>query len=244
MLEVLYSTGIRREEACNLTIYDSDLQGGLLRINKGKGSKDRVVPLGKYAVRFLREYIQKIRPRFTRKNRGNRKLFVNISGGDLSKAMVTLLVRTYARQAKIKKKVSPHTFRHTFATELLRNGADIRAVQKMMGHSDLSVTQIYTRVAGLEVKKTHTKHHPREKEKITKEEFKPKVTRIKGEYKRDRPHNKIQGVVPSKRPQWQFSLKNSNSSIFRNFPSYKFRNFFKFLFFSPYIFMKTLAFLF
>jgi len=92
--------------------------------------------------------------------------------------MIQIIVKSSARAAGIKKKVTPHTFRHSFATELVRNGADITAVQKMLGHSDLRVTQLYTRVAGVEVKKTHSRHHPREKDKADREEIKPDVERL------------------------------------------------------------------
>ncbi len=179
VLEVLYSTGIRREEVCNLTIYDADLTGGMLRINKGKGKKDRVVPLGKHAVRFLREYITKVRPHFTKKNRSNRKLFVDRYGKALSSQMVGIIVKTYAKAAKIKKRVSPHTFRHTFATTLIKNNADIRAVQKMMGHEDLRTTQEYTRRLISNVKAVHKKTHPRERDKQDRKSIKPKLERIK-----------------------------------------------------------------
>ncbi len=192
VLEVFYSTGIRLEEMVNLTIYDCDLQGGLLRVNKGKFAKDRVVPLGRHAIKFLKEYITHVRPHHTKRNRSTRIpstalrtcLFVNQSGTPLSKQVIGIMVRTYARKVKIRKKVTPHTFRHTFATQLVRNGADITAVQKMLGHSDLSVTHIYTKVAGVEVKKTHSTRHPREKDKAVKEEITPHIKGIKGKYRR------------------------------------------------------------
>lgn len=179
VLEVFYSTGIRLEELVNLTIYDCDLQGGLLRVNKGKFAKDRVVPLGKHAVRFLREYITSIRPDYTKKDKGIRNLFVNCNGKPLSNQIIEIMIREYARNTGIKKKVTPHVFRHTFATELVKNGAEITAVQKMLGHSDLRVTHIYAKVAGVEVKKTHSGHHPREKDK-TKEDPTPRIESIKG----------------------------------------------------------------
>lgn len=187
VLEVLYSTGVRLEELTGLTIYDCDLQGGLLRVNKGKFAKDRVVPLGKHAVKFLKEYIARVRPHHTRKNKQLRTLFINQLGRPLSPTVVEIIVRTCAKKAGIKKKVTPHVFRHTFATELVRNGADITAVQKMLGHSDLSVTHIYTRVAGVDVKKTHSQSHPREKDKEQKEETTPDIQSIKGRYRHDQP---------------------------------------------------------
>lgn len=186
MLEVFYSTGIRLEEMINLTVYDSDLQGGMLRVNKGKCAKDRVIPLGRHAVKFLKEYITRIRPQYTKHNRSIRNLFINRYGKVMSKQVVEIMVRKYVKKTDIKKRVTPHTFRHTFATGLIRNGADIRAVQKMLGHSHLSVTQIYTKVAGVEVKKTHRTSHPREKDKAVKEEIKPDMKNIKRHYRQDR----------------------------------------------------------
>jgi integrase/recombinase XerD len=187
ILEVFYSTGIRLEEMVNLTIYDCDLQGGMLRVNKGKFAKDRVIPLGKHAVRFLKEYITHVRPHHTRENKTIRNLFVNQNGKLLSKTVIEIIVRRYARATGIKKKVTPHTFRHTFATQLVKNGADITAVQKMLGHSSLKITHIYTKVAGIEVKKTHSSHHPREKDKAVKEEITPEIESIKGRYRHDEP---------------------------------------------------------
>lgn len=185
VLEVFYTTGIRLEELINLTIYDSDLQGGLLRVNKGKFAKDRVVPLGKHAVKFLKEYITHVRPHFTRNNKTIRNLFVSQLGTPLSGQVAEIMVRAYAREAGIKKKVTPHVFRHTFATALVKNGADITAVQKMLGHSDLRVTHIYTKVAGVDVKRTHKEHHPRERDKPVKEEITPDIKMIKGHYRYD-----------------------------------------------------------
>lgn len=181
-LEVFYSTGIRLEELVNLTIFDCDLQGGMLRVNKGKFAKDRVVPLGRHAVRFLKEYITHVRPHYTRENKQIRNLFVSQLGTPLSKQVVEIKVRTYAKKAGIKKRVTPHVLRHTFATELVKNGADITAVQKMLGHSTLSITHIYTRVAGVEVKRTHKDHHPREKDNALKEEITPDIKMVRGHY--------------------------------------------------------------
>ena len=176
VLEVLYSTGARLSELCSLTIYDADLQGRMLRINKGKGQKDRVVPLGRHAVRFLREYITKIRPHFTRRNRKSRVLFVNQLGRPLSRQMVQIMVRTNAKKAGIKKKVSPHTLRHTFAGQLVKNGADVLAVQKMLGHEQLKTTQGYIRALAVDLKKVHAKSHPRERDKVDRRSIKPNIT--------------------------------------------------------------------
>jgi integrase/recombinase XerD len=186
LLEVLYSTGIRLEEVMNLTIFDCDLQGGLLRVNKGKFAKDRVVPLGKHAVKFLKEYITRVRPGQTIKNKTLKNLFVSRFGGPFSKQVIQIMVRDYAKKAGIKKKVTPHTFRHTFATELIRNGADITAVRKMLGHSYLSATNIYIRVAGVDVKNTHRTSHPRERDKEMREDAVPHILTRKEQPRHER----------------------------------------------------------
>ena len=192
VLEVFYSTGIRLEELTTLTIFDCDLQGGLLRV-KGKFSKDRVVPLGKHAVRFLKEYITSVRPQHTKSNKELRTLFVNQWGAALSKQVVELMVRRYAKGAKINKQVTPHVFRHTFATELVRNGADIKAVQEMLGHADLKSTHVYIRVAGIEVKETHSQSHPRERDSEASEEAEPDIQKIKERRWKKRPdHEQLQ----------------------------------------------------
>jgi len=185
ILEVLYSTGIRLEELINLTIFDCDLQGGLIRV-KGKFSKDRVVPLGKHAVKFLKEYITQVRPQQTKKNKAVKNLFVSRFSDPLSKQVIELMVREYARKARIKKKVTPHTFRHTFATDLIRNGADIIAVRNMLGHSSVSATNIYIRVAGVDVKKTHSMSHPRERDKELREEIIPDIRAMKEQPRHER----------------------------------------------------------
>ncbi len=184
VLEVFYSTGIRRKELCGLSVFDADLQGGMLRVNQGKGGKDRVVPLGRHAVKCLREYITKARPRMTKKNRKTRRLFVNRYANPLTGQVVAIMIRTYVRSAKIKKRVTAHTFRHTFATALVKNGADITAVQKMLGHADLKTTQQYIRSLGLNIKAVHQKTHPREKDKADKQTVTPQIERIKGRYER------------------------------------------------------------
>ncbi|MCP5007928.1 MAG: tyrosine-type recombinase/integrase, partial [Planctomycetes bacterium] len=157
ILEVFYSTGIRIMELCGLTIYDADLKDGLLRVNKGKGSKDRVIPLGRHAVRFLGEYISKARPRLTRHNRKLRNLFIGRTGKSMNGQTVTVMIRKCARNARMKKHVTAHTFRHSFACALIRNGADITAVQKMLGHASLKTTEGYLRMVGVAVKKVHMK---------------------------------------------------------------------------------------
>ena len=177
IMELFYSTGIRKAELCNLTIYDADLTGGLLRINQGKGKKDRVVPMGRHAVRFLREYITRVRPHYAKKHPANRYLMVDRSGRRMRRQTVRVMIRKYADQAGLKGNVGPHLFRHAFATGLLKNGADIVAVQKMLGHTRIGTTQTYIRSLGLDMKKVHQKTHPREQDTISRKAIKPHITR-------------------------------------------------------------------
>ena len=156
----------------------------MIRVNKGKGQKDRVVPMGRHAVKCLREYIVKARPRLTKKNRKNRHLFVNCYGNPLSGQVVGIMIRTCTRKAGIGKQVTAHCLRHTFATALVKNGADIRAVQKMLGHVDLKTTGQYIRSLGLDIKAVHQKTHPRERDKAAKESVRPDIAMVRGHYER------------------------------------------------------------
>ena len=181
VLEVLYSTGIRRQELCNLRLYDIDLENKTLRVHMGKGKKDRVVPLGRHAARYLRDYILDIRSHFTRTNKANRIVFVNRFGEPINKYLVNILVRTYAQKAGITKKVTPHIFRHTFATSLINNNADIRYVQEMLGHADIRTTQEYLRVVKGDLKRVHQKTHPREKQAMELQSYIPQIERFNHE---------------------------------------------------------------
>jgi integrase/recombinase XerD len=160
IMEVLYATGMRIDELVSLQVYHVDLSDKVLYIRKAKGRKQRVVPLSKPAVGFLREYLEKIRPWWARKNVKERRLFLNHFGGPMTGDNVRSFLRRYRLAAGIKKPVSPHTLRRTCATHMLSAGADIRYVQKLLGHSRLSTTQLYTKVMPAEVKQTHTKTHP------------------------------------------------------------------------------------
>lgn len=164
ILEVLYTTGIRKQELNNLSLADVDYHDGFLRIEQGKGGKDRIVPLGRIACRYLENYIKSVRQQLI-KDPYNNALFLSTRGNRLSKNMVWEMVKKYAKKAKIKKNVSPHTFRHTCATAMLKNKADIRAVQELLGHESLESTQIYTRVTINDLKEVHKRCHPREKDK-------------------------------------------------------------------------------
>jgi integrase/recombinase XerD len=160
IMETFYSTGIRLNELISLEVYDVDLKEKIIFIRKGKGNKQRVVPMGKHAAGYIREYIEKARPRHARKNPRERRLFLTDSGRPLTKLNVEQFIRKYRIEAGIKKPASPHALRRTCATHLLQQGADIRYVQELLGHKDLRTTQQYTKVMPLEVKKVHDNAHP------------------------------------------------------------------------------------
>jgi integrase/recombinase XerD len=164
IMEVLYTTGIRKEELNNLTLNDVDYNDGFLRVIQGKGNKDRITPLGRISCRYLENYINSVRPDLI-KDPYNNHLFLSSRGNRLSANVVWELVKKYAKKAKVKKNVSPHTFRHTCATAMLKNKADIRAVQELLGHESLDTTQVYTRVTINDLKEVHARCHPREKDK-------------------------------------------------------------------------------
>lgn len=163
VLEVVYSTGIRISELIDLKLGDVDYHDGFLRIS-GKGEKDRVVPLGKIACRYLENYIKSIRPELI-KDPYNNHLFLSIRGNKLPKPTINRFIKIYAKKAKIKKNVHCHTFRHTCATVMLKNKANIRVIQELLGHSRLSTTQIYTHLSISDLKQTHKQCHPRERDK-------------------------------------------------------------------------------
>lgn len=160
-MELLYSSGIRINELLSFTIYDADIKESVLFIRKGKGCRERVVPVGKRAARYLNTYIQEVRPIYTGKNPTERALFVNRFGHALSGGSIRAFLRNYQISARIEKPISPHTFRRTCATHLLQEGVDIRYIQKLLGHKWLSTTQMYTKVMPIEVKQTHERTHPR-----------------------------------------------------------------------------------
>jgi integrase/recombinase XerD len=160
MLELLYATGLRVSELVSLRLQQVEFKGDYLTVN-GKGSKVRAVPFGKWAREKLLRYIQETRPRLL-KGRASPFLFLNRSGRALTRQGFWKMIRGYARAAGIDKKVSPHTLRHSFATHLLEGGADLRSVQSMLGHADISTTQIYTHVDASRLKQAHLRYHPRE----------------------------------------------------------------------------------
>jgi len=164
MLEVFYSTGIRRGELHTLSIFDIDTQSGFLRVNQGKGRKDRVTPLTRAACYWLNQYIKYVRPYFTRNNPKETALFVGRWGRRINRLIVSRLIKHYAQAAGIKKNVSTHTLRHTFAKHMLDHSGDIFTVQKLLGHSCVDTTQRYTQVDAKQIKQTHEQLHPREQD--------------------------------------------------------------------------------
>jgi integrase/recombinase XerD len=160
MMEVLYATGVRVSEMTNLKQADLMLDSGLILVF-GKGSKERLVPIGSSAMKWVRKYQREVRIHLARSGRSHDVLFLNYRGGKLSRAAVRDMIVKYARSAGIKKEVHPHTFRHSFATHLLEGGADLRAVQEMLGHADISTTQIYTHIDREYLKEVHRTFHPR-----------------------------------------------------------------------------------
>lgn len=159
LLEVLYATGARISEALGLTMEGVNLEVGFLRV-RGKGNKERLVPLGRKAKEAIARYLRDARPKLAAK-RENAHLFLTKSGRPLDRVNAFLLVRRYCKKAGIKQRVSPHSLRHSFATHLLQGGADLRAVQELLGHASISSTQIYTHVDQARVKELHRKFHPR-----------------------------------------------------------------------------------
>jgi len=157
LLEIMYGGGLRVSEVCDLSLFDIDFQTGFLKI-RGKGDKERIVPIHLGVQHLLDEYISIWRPRFSPKVD---KVFLNRSGFALSRQGIWKLIKRYAKAAGITKSISPHTLRHCFATHLLEGGADLRSVQILLGHSDISTTEIYTHVQTERLIEIHKNCHPR-----------------------------------------------------------------------------------
>jgi integrase/recombinase XerD len=159
MIELLYATGVRVSELISLTLNDINLEVGYI-ISFGKGSKERIIPLGEEASLKLQGYLSSSRPLII-KDKENKELFVNRQGNKMTRQGFWKIIKKYTRTAGIVKKISPHSLRHSFATHLLEGGADLRSVQKMLGHADISTTQIYTHIIKERLRSIYDKYHPR-----------------------------------------------------------------------------------
>ena len=160
ILETLYATGMRVSELTALTQSNILAEQQLVRVF-GKGSKERLVPIGEPALQWIDEYKRRVRVKLSTNKKTNDAVFLNFRGRSISRVSVWTIVTTYTRKAGIEKEVYPHTFRHSFATHLLEGGADLRAVQEMLGHADISTTQIYTHIDRELLKQQHKEFHPR-----------------------------------------------------------------------------------
>jgi integrase/recombinase XerD len=159
LLELMYACGLRASEATSLEPGQIDLQDGVLRV-VGKGSKERIVPVGREAVKAVEAYLRRGRPALVGA-REERRLFVNFRGGALTRQGLYKVIGRHARSAGLANKMSPHTLRHSFATHLLAGGCDLRSVQEMLGHADVSTTQLYTHLSSEHLKDAYFKAHPR-----------------------------------------------------------------------------------
>ncbi len=160
ILELFYSSGLRVSELINLKISDLFFDEEVIRVI-GKGSKERIVPIGQSAIFWVNEYLRSSRPALEKKSKSQNIVFLNRQGTKLSRMSIWKIFRFYTQEAGITKEIHPHTFRHSFATHLIERGADLRAVQEMLGHSDISTTQIYTHIDRDYIKQVHRDHHPR-----------------------------------------------------------------------------------
>jgi integrase/recombinase XerD len=160
IIETLYGSGLRVSELVNLTLSNVFFKEDIIRVT-GKGDKQRLVPLGSYSKKFIQIYVEEIRGLKKIKKVDNDILFLNRNGRKITRAMVFTIVKDAAIKAGIEKKISPHTFRHSFATHLLENGADLRTIQVLMGHESITTTEIYTHLDNKHLKKVMEKFHPR-----------------------------------------------------------------------------------
>lgn len=158
MLELLYATGIRVSELIQLDIQDLNLDMAFIKCNKG--TRERMIPIGSMAISALKNYLNKARPMLIQNNE-EKALFINVNGGRLTRQGFWKIIKQYKNQAKISKDITPHTLRHSFAAHLLENGADLRSIQEMLGHSDISSTQIYAQIAKNKIMEVYKKTHPR-----------------------------------------------------------------------------------
>jgi integrase/recombinase XerD len=159
ILEVMYATGLRVSELVNLKLADLHLELGLIQ-TLGKGQKERVIPIGSQAVKWLEKYLQTVRPQLLKQNKSI-YVFLNFHGKKMTRQGIWKNLKQIVKQAKINKDVTPHTLRHSFATHILENGADLRVVQELLGHADISTTQIYTHLSKKKLQKIYNRFHPR-----------------------------------------------------------------------------------
>lgn len=159
ILELFYSSGLRVTELCGLTLQAIDLKEGIVRV-MGKGSKERLVPIGKSAIDAIERYVIAGRPKLTKAKTGS-ELFLSQWGKAISRKTIWHNIQEYAKKANIQKPIKPHLLRHSFATHLLEGGADLRAIQEMLGHADITTTQIYTAVEKKQLQAQHAEFHPR-----------------------------------------------------------------------------------
>ena len=160
ILELLYATGMRVSELIDLNIDNVHMEMGFVRCI-GKGNKERIIPVGQLALKAIHTYLMEARPELSNKTAKTDALFLNHHGGRLTRQGLWKIIKRLAEEADIQKPLTPHTLRHSFATHLLMNGADLRAVQEMLGHADISTTQIYTHVTNVRLKDVYSKFHPR-----------------------------------------------------------------------------------
>ncbi|MFH0847016.1 MAG: site-specific tyrosine recombinase XerD [Chloroflexota bacterium] len=161
LMELLYASGMRASELVSLNVSDVDIQGGFVRCF-GKGHKERLIPIYHGAALAVGEYVKEVRPRFVRKQ-DETALFVNQSGERLTRQGLWQILKGYAKTANLEKEVTPHTLRHSFATHMLNGGADLRSVQELLGHANISTTQVYTKLSSEHVRESYDKSHPRAK---------------------------------------------------------------------------------
>jgi integrase/recombinase XerD len=160
LFELLYSCGLRISEAVELVMHNIDFVNRYVRV-LGKGSKERLVPVNEEAIRLLKRYLRESRPVILGSNRTSEYVFISKKGPSLNRKSVWRLLKGYVERIEIKKNITPHTLRHSFATHLIENGADLRSVQELLGHMDISTTQVYTHVARRKMKEIHKRYHPR-----------------------------------------------------------------------------------
>jgi len=163
MIEVLYGCGLRVSELIDLKISNINFKESYLKV-EGKGDKSRFVPLAAYTSKLIKEYIKEIRSKYKINKKCEDILFLNSRGSSMSRVIVFIIIKELTEKAGINKKISPHTFRHSFATHLLQNGADLRYIQEMLGHSSITTTEIYTHLKNEELRDVILNYHPRNKD--------------------------------------------------------------------------------